>query len=163
MHKVRWFTSNYLFHRHIRRIIAKESAAASRTLSNSNKRPRPLPASLLHLAFIPIFKLNASGSSTTYVRFRIPNPEGGFESSHQFHAQAPCRIFGRFLVLLFVEHHGFEALPDGRKSQRVVEAFPDFSGEASITLCDLPLNCNPSNTIRFSKRIDFKSNASEYP
>jgi len=67
------------------------------------------------------------------------------------------------LVLLFAEHHGFEALPDGGKSQRVAEAFPDFSGEASITLCDLPLNCNPSNTIRFSKRVDFKSNASEYP
>jgi len=48
------------------------------------------------------------------------------------------------LVLLFAEHHGFEALPDGGKSQRVAEAFPDFSGEASITLCDLP----PTATLR---------------
>ena len=157
MHRVHWFhfTSNYLFYGHIRRILC--------IYQTQIKRPRPLPASLLLLCFTSIFKLNASGSSTTYVRFRSPNPKGGFESSHQFHAQAPRRILDRFLVLLFAKHHGFESLLDSGKSQRAAEASPDFSGEASITPCDLPPNCNPSNTIRFSKCIDFKSNASEYP
>ena len=54
------------------------------------------------LCFTSMFKLNASGPSTTYVRFQNPNPEGGFESSHQFHAQAPCRILNRLLVLLLL-------------------------------------------------------------
>jgi len=48
------------------------------------------------------------------------------------------------LVLLLAEHHGFEALPDGGKSQKTAEASPDSSGEASIILCDLP----PTATLR---------------
>ena len=67
--------------------------------------------------------------------------------AHESCIQATYRILGRFLVLLLVEHHGFEALLDSGKSQRAAEASPDFSDEASIALCDLPLNRNPSTTI----------------
>jgi hypothetical protein len=36
---------------------------------------------------LPCFniQINASGSSTTFVRFRTPNPEGEFESSRKLH------------------------------------------------------------------------------
>jgi hypothetical protein len=70
----------------------------------------------------------------------------------------------QILALLSAECHRFEALLDERKiPKRNGSIRPISLAKASIFLRDLPLNCNPSNMICFSKRIDFKSNASEYP
>jgi len=116
MHRVRWFHFYFkLFILQTHTEDSKESATAPAAVDRAlctvlalyqiqMKRPRPLPALLLLLCFTSIVKLNASGSSTTYVRFRSPNPEGGFESSHQFHAQAPRRVLSRLLVLLSAEN-----------------------------------------------------------
>ena len=71
---------------------------------------------------------------------------------HLAHGQ--CRILNRFLVLPLAECHGFEALPDGGKSQRAVRPPLISLAKPKSPLWFAP-NCNPSTTIRLSSVSTF--------
>jgi len=70
---------------------------------------------------------------------------------------SPMQNLRQTLALLSIEHHGFKALLDERKIPKRSGSLPLISlAKASISLCDLPLNRNPLNAIRFSRCVGLK-------
>jgi hypothetical protein len=84
---------NYLFYRHIRRSLLKKCNCFA--FSSSMKGSGQCLPNCFTFTLLSILK-----------------------QMHLAHGQ--CRILNRFLVLPLAECHGFEALPDGGKSQRAV-------------------------------------------